>query len=91
MGSGPSQPQLKQQDRQLKQQQEQQLKQQQEQQLKQQQEQQQKPLLQSEKATTTTMGSAATAFLRPIRTVSTKVLTEEESKRILTVGKHRGI
>ena len=82
MGSGQSQPQLKQQ--------EQQLKQQQEQQLKQQQEQQQKPLIQSEKVTTT-VGSATTAFLRPIRTVSTKVLTEEESKRILTVGKHRGI
>jgi hypothetical protein len=70
MGSGQSQPQLKQQE-----------------QLKQ----QQKPVVQSEKTTTTTVGSAATAFLRPIRTVSTKVLTEEESKRILTVGKHRGI
>lgn len=56
-----------------------------------QQEQQQKPLLQSEKATTTTVGSAAAVFLRPIRTVSTKVLTEEETKRIQTVGKHRGI
>jgi len=55
-----------------------------------QQDQQQKPLLQTEKATTTTVGSAA-AFLRPIRTVSTKVLTEEETKRIQTVGKHRGI
>jgi hypothetical protein len=76
MGSGQSQPQLKQQEQLLKQQQEQQ---------------EQKPVVRSEKTTTTTVGSAATAFLRPIRTVSTKVLTEEESKRILTVGKHRGI
>jgi len=78
MGSGPSQPQ--------KQQQEQ--KQEQKQLLKQK---QQKPAVQSEKTTTTTVGSAANAFLRPIRTVSTKVLTEEETKRIQTVGKHRGI
>jgi hypothetical protein len=76
MGSGPSQPQKQQQEQLLKQE------------LKQK---QQKPAVQSEKTTTTTVGSATTAFLRPIRTVSTKVLTEEESKRILTVGKHRGI
>jgi hypothetical protein len=57
----------------------------------QQEQQQKKPLLQSEKATTTTTVATATAFLRPIRDVSTKQLTDADSKRIQTVGKHRGI
>jgi hypothetical protein len=54
-----------------------------------QQKQELKPL-QSEKISTT-LGNASAAFLRPIRTVSSKPLTDAEIKRIDAIRKHRGL